>query len=120
MGHMEVPELSCVRRREPGSWGTWLSQSYHGPLWRELLPRGMWQLQSYPVPGDGSRRTSGHVVVLELPWALVAGAATTRHVAAPEQPCAKGWVLRDTRACVPILPFVFDLKLVHGGIRSSG
>jgi hypothetical protein len=42
------------------------------------------------VPGDGSRKTCGHVAVAELPWTLVAGAVATRHVAAPELSCAKG------------------------------
>jgi hypothetical protein len=30
---------------------------------------------------------TGHVVVLELMWALVVGAGATRHAAAPELPC---------------------------------
>jgi hypothetical protein len=40
--HVTVPELSCARRRELG-------------------PRGTWRLRSYPVLGQGSRETRGHV-----------------------------------------------------------
>jgi hypothetical protein len=68
-GHVAVLELSCVRRWEPGPWGTWRSRS-------------------------------------------------CRHeaLATPELPCARRWVLWDTQACVPVLPFVFDLKPVREGI----
>jgi hypothetical protein len=40
----------------------------------------------------------GHVALSELPRALVAGAAATRHVAAPELSCARGWEPQDKRA----------------------
>jgi hypothetical protein len=69
--------------------------------------------------GTGAEAT-GHVVVPELPWALVAGAGVTRHVVAPKLPCARKWEPQETRACAPVLPFIFDLKLIRGGIWSSG
>jgi hypothetical protein len=62
----------------------------------------------------------GHMADPELSWALVVGATATRHVAAPELPYAKSREPRDTRACASVLPFVFDLKLLRGGIWSSG
>jgi hypothetical protein len=62
----------------------------------------------------------GHVADPELSWALVAGATAMRHVVAPELPYARSRESWDTRVCAPVLPFVFDLKLVRGGIRSSG
>jgi hypothetical protein len=64
-----------------------------------------------PEMGAGA---TGHVAVSG------GGATVTRHVAAPELPCAVRWEPRDTRACAPLLPCVFDLKLVREGIRSSG
>jgi hypothetical protein len=70
-----------------------------------------------PKTGAGS---TGHMAVPELPRALAAGATAMRHAVALELPCARGRELRDTRACAPILPFVFDLKLICGGVRSSG
>jgi hypothetical protein len=63
---------------------------------------------------------TGHVAVPELSLVLVAGAAATRYVVAPELPCARRREPQDKRACEPVLPFVFDLKLVSGGIRSLG
>jgi hypothetical protein len=65
-------------------------------------------------------RATGRVAVSELSRALVAGAGATRHVMALEQPCARRWEPQDTRACAHVFPFIFDLKLIRGGTRSSG
>jgi hypothetical protein len=54
------------------------------------------------------------VAVPELPWALVAGAGATRHVADPELPCARRRELWDTRVCEPILSFVLTWSLYAG------
>jgi hypothetical protein len=62
---------------------------------------------------------TGHVAVPELLRALVAGGGATRHVAALELPYVRRWEPRDTRACAPVLSFIFDLELVRGGTRSS-
>jgi hypothetical protein len=58
------------------------------------------------VPGDGSRG-HGHVAVAKLPRALVAVAGATRHMVAPELPCARRWEPWDTQAFAPVLSFVF-------------
>jgi hypothetical protein len=83
-------------------------------------PGGTWRSRSCPVPGPGAGAT-GYVAVLELARALVAGVGATRHVAAPELPCARRWEPRDTWACAPVLPFIFDLELVRGvpGLQST-
>jgi hypothetical protein len=57
---------------------------------------------------------TGHVTVPELSRALVAGAGTTRHMAAPELLCARRREPWDMRSCVHVLSFIFDLKLIHG------
>jgi hypothetical protein len=75
--------------------------------------------QSWPVPGVGAGAI-GHVAAPELSRALVVGAEAMRHVGAPGLPYAKRWELRGTRACAPVLSFIFDLELVRGGIRSLG
>jgi hypothetical protein len=62
----------------------------------------------------------GHEAVLELLRTLVAGARATRHVAAPELPCARRWVPWDMWACAPVLCFIFNLELLRGGTWSLG
>jgi hypothetical protein len=49
------------------------------------------------------------------------GAGATRHVAAPKLPCARTREPRDTWACAPVLPFIFDLKLIRRvpGLQST-
>jgi hypothetical protein len=54
-------------------------------------------------------RATGHVEVLELPWALVVEAGATRHVVALEP--------RDTQAYASVLSFIFNLELVHWGTQ---
>jgi hypothetical protein len=86
---------------------------------------GSWSHDARDGPGaslcqEMGAGATGHVAVPELPRALVAGAGAMRHVAAPELPCARRWEPRDMRACAPVLSFIFDLKLVRGGTRSSG
>jgi hypothetical protein len=105
-GHMVVPELSCARRWEPGPRGMWRSRIYRGPWWQELEPRGMQRSRSCPMPGDGSR---GH-----------GACGGPRAVTVPELSCARRREPRDTLAGAPVLPFVFDLKLVRGGTRCLG
>jgi hypothetical protein len=89
----------------PGG-GSWSHEARGGP--RVVLCR------------ETGARATEHMVVPELPWALVAGAGAMRHVTALELPYARRREPRDTQACSPILPFVFDLKLVCGGTRFSG
>jgi hypothetical protein len=106
-----VSELSCARRREPGPRG--------GPRAAAGSGGGSWRHEARGGPGavlcpETGVGAMGHVAIPELSWALVAGARAMRHTAALELPCARRREPQDTRACVPILPFVFDLKLVCG------
>jgi hypothetical protein len=118
--HMAAPELPYAGRCEscdtracggdravagPGG-GSWSHEARGGP-------------RVVPCPETGAGAT-GHVAVPELPRALMAGARAMRHAAAPELPSARRREPRGMRVCVPVLPFVFDLKLVCGGTRSSG
>jgi hypothetical protein len=41
------------------------------------------------------------------------GGGSWRHMASPELLCARRREPRDTRVCASVLPFVFDLKLIH-------
>jgi hypothetical protein len=69
----------------------------------------------------------GHVVASELSCAkrrghearsgpgaassLVAGAGVTRHVTAPELPCARRWEPRGTQACASVFSFILTWSL---------
>jgi hypothetical protein len=130
--------LFTLIARSSCPWGTWRFWSCSAPGDGSRGPGarggpraaagpggGSWSHEARGSPGavlcqetgDGA---TGHVAVPELLRTLVAGAGATRHVTAPELPCAKRRESWDTRACAPVLPFVFDLKLVRGGTRSSG
>jgi hypothetical protein len=79
-----------------------------------VVGAGATRYATVPELSYARRRATRHVALPELLRALVAGAGATRHVAALELPYARRREPQDMWACVPVLPFVFDLKLIHG------